>query len=156
MNTKERFNKAVILLTEFIIHRTKNIEFYTQETTTNNYEEFLKIGQPYEISLEGCSDTIYGNQYINVLARVWHDDIHYLHGLDFGFEDEKIVCLLQSRELYYWCIDTSKDKETTQDAMRLAYEDIIGQYEYYMKHGKFVPNQYEYVYARFKKKVENG
>lgn len=156
MNTKERFDKAVALLTEFIIYRTKNIEFYTKETTTNNYEEFVKIGQPYEISLEGCSDTIYGNQYINVLARVWHDDIHYWNKLDFGFKDEQAVCLLQSNELLQWCIDTSKDKEATLDAMQLIYEDIVGQYEYYLKHNAFVPNQYKYVYARFKKKVENG
>lgn len=155
MNTKERFDKAVALLTEFIIHRTKNVEFYTKETTTNNYEEFVKIGQPYEISLEGCSDTIYGNQYINVLARVWHDDIHYWHGLDFSFEGEKKVCGVQEIEILNWSIENQKDRQITLDAMQLIYEDIVGQYEYYMKHNEFVLNQYKYVYARFKRKVES-
>lgn len=155
MNTKERFDKAVALLTEFIIHRTKNVEFYTKETTTNNYEEFVKIGQPYEISLEGCSDTIYGNQYINVLARVWHDDIHYWHGLDFSFEGEKKVCGVQEIEILNWSIENQKDRQITLDAMQLIYEDIVGQYEYYIKHNTFVPNQYKYVYARFKRKVES-
>jgi hypothetical protein len=155
LKTTERFNNAIFLLTKFIIQRTNGIEFTIKETTTNNYEEFIKIGKPYEISLEGCSNTIYGNEYINVLARVWHDDIHYWHRLDFGFEDEYEVCIVQCRTLLLWCIENSKDKQTTLDAMQLIYEDIIGQYEYYIKHNEFVPNQYKYVYNRFKKKTEN-
>ena len=155
MNTQLRFNNAIFLLTEFIIQRTSNIEFTMKETTTNNYKEFVKIEQPYEISLEGCTNTIYGNDYINILGRVWHDDIHYWNKLDFGFEDEQVVCTLQSKEFLQWCIDNFKDRQMTLDGMQLIYEDIVGQYEYYLKHNEFVPNQYKYVYARFKKKVEN-
>lgn len=155
MNTIERFNNAIFLLTEFIIHRTKDIEFTLHETTTNNYEEFVKVGKPYEISLEGSTNTVYGNDCINILGRVWHDDIHYWHKLDFGFEDEKKVCVIQNKELLAWCIDSSKDKQATLDAMQIVYEDIVGQYEYYIKHNEFVPNQYKYVYNRFKRKIEN-
>lgn len=155
METKTRFNKAIMLLTEFIIHRTKFIEFVTKETTTNNYEEFVKIGKPFEISLEGISTSIYGNEYINMLGRVWHDDVHLIYGLDFGFEDEKKVSAMQELELLGWSVDNSKDRTTTMDAMQLIHEDIVGQYEYYLKNKKFVPDQYKYVYARFKKKIEH-
>lgn len=155
MNIIERFNNAIFLLTEFIIYRTKDIEFTIKETTTDNYKEFMKVGKPYEISLEGCTNTIYGNNYINILGRVWHDDIHYWNKLDFGFEDEKKVCVIQNKELLTWCLNSSKDKQETLDAMQIVYEDIVGQYEYYIKHNEFVPNQYKYVYNRFKRKVEN-
>ena len=155
MNTIERFNNAILLLTEFIIQRTSGIEFTIKETTTNNYKEFMRVGKPYEISLEGCNNTIYGNDYINILGRVWHDDIHYWNRLDFGFEDEKKVYGIQSRELLIWSIENFRDKQETIDAMQILYEDIVGQYEYYLKHNEFVPNQYKYVYNRFKRKVQD-
>jgi hypothetical protein len=98
---------------------------------------------------------MYGNEYINTLGRVWHDDVHYWHKLSFEFEDEKKACLVQEKELLAWCMDNFKNSIETLDAMQLIYEDIVGQYEYYLKKKEFVKDQYKYVYNRFKKKVED-
>ena len=151
----DRLENAITLLTEFIVHRTKNIEFKVVETTTNNYEEFKEQSKNgLEISSEGCKNSIYGNAYINILARVWHDDVHLLIEKDFSLEDEIEVCEMQIDELLRWYINTGRsDSQLLLDTVLLIEIDIKRQREYYEKHKEFVENQMKFVKHLFKKEI---
>lgn len=153
MSTIEsKFNQAVRDLTEFVIHRTSGIAFTMSETTTNSFKEFkdetIRNNNVMNISLEGCTNTIYGNEYINVLARVWHDDIHLKHNLNF-MEHESIVAKVQREEVFQF-IRAKYDHIRAYYVGVLIWLDIQEQVRYYKEKGEFVDNQYEFILTKFK------
>ena len=151
-----RFNHAINYIQAFLNQYEGNYKFKLVDKTTNNFNTFknetLKNGYML-VSNQGNDKTIYDHAKYNVIARVWHDNIHLKHNLDFSVHDEKIVGFLQMEE-----IETFLDKRGVctcdiLDVKEILYHDVIGQVSYYETKKQFVNNQRKFVFARF---LNNG
>lgn len=100
------------------------------------------------MSLEGSETSIYGNKYINTLARVWHDLIHIEYNLSFNETDEAIGAKTQKEEVYQY-LKFRIGALRAHYAGTLIWLDIIEQVKYYNETGLFVENQSEFITAKF-------
>jgi len=156
MNTKELFDEAIFILSSFILETTKDTNWYLVDTATNNYTKFMEQGMPFHISREGCKNTIYGNEMVNILSRVWHDRTHFENKFDFTIEGEFLTYNKQQIEIYNaMFIDGIPHRVRVAVTLLLDIE-INEQRQYYEETGRFVENQYEFVYNKFKERIENG
>lgn len=146
------YKQAIIDLTEFIVTNYGVEKFKVAETTTNNFLEFKaeteENGGIITVSKEGCETSIYGNVYINLLARLWHDKLHLKHNKDFSVSDEIFVADAQRDEVYRF-VEGLHGKDRAINASVLIWIDIYEQIVYYEKYKKFVDNQEEFVYGKF-------
>ena len=150
---EERFETAVNALQEFVVNYESSNKFkVVDRETTNDFKKFkdevTKNGFMRITSL-GCDNTIYSKGYYNIIARVWHDDLHLKNDLDFSLEDEKKVCYLQIEEISKYLLKEGFNQCTVEDVKEVLYFDIIGQAKEYEKIQKFVENQKEFVFNRF-------
>lgn len=146
------YEVAVRDLTEFIVAKTKDSKFIMNETTTNNFDKFKEEYNEdgfITVSLEGCNNTIYGNAYVNVLARVWHDEIHLRHNLDFTGQDEIVVAKVQQDEVFQF-IKKKYSNTRAYYASKLIWIDIYEQVIYYKETKQFVEHQETFVLNKFK------
>jgi hypothetical protein len=98
MVTDKQWNQAIEDLTLGIIELTRDIKFKISDKTTNNYNTFL--AEPsLTISREGCYKTIYGNPYVNILARAWHDTLHLVEYLQLLLSF--LLFHVQNRTIFY-------------------------------------------------------
>lgn len=151
-NMQKIYKVAVRDLTEFIVQRTKDSKFVMNETTTNNFLKFKEDSNDNKfitVSLEGCTNTIYGNEYVNVLARVWHDEIHLKYNLDFTEFDEKVVAKVQQEEVFQFIKNKYSDIRAYY-ASKLIWLDIYEQVVYYKETGQFVEHQEAFIFNKFK------
>lgn len=149
---KERFQNAVKAISDFLDNRPTKYYALSFEKTTNNFEIFKKeFEQNGYMTVYGgaCEKSIYESEVTNIFGRVWHDEIHLKHDLDFSLESEKTVAQYQITELELFLANECYSLETILDAKEVLYRDIVGQVEYYYEKGDFVENQKEFVYSRF-------
>ncbi len=156
MNTKELFDKAIFVLSYHIINTTKNEQWQLEGTTTNNYMKFMELGRPFRISMEGNMNTIYGNEMVNILSRVWHDRTHFVNKFDFSVEGEMLTFRMQELELYSEMLNSEIPFKIRKAVSIILDIEINEQRKYFEENNKFVENQYEFVYNKFKERVENG
>jgi len=143
-----RWNKAIDLLIDVVFDITRYIKFEIEDTTTDNYNEFIeeinKDGY-FTISRDGTLSSIYENQAVNIKARVWHDYHHYHSKLSFSYEDELKVLALQLKDIDNYCSTKTIDTQTKEDAKSILSIDIQQQVEYYQTHKCFVNEQRSFV-----------
>jgi len=149
--TNKEWSLAIEWLTKGIIEETKNLKFEVRDKTTNNYKEFVKenILSYIVVSREGSDKTIYGNSYINILARVWHDYIHLKYYKEFTEEDELFVAKIQRGEMFNTLMLLGADRTIAKNASDILFADIYEQVKYYYKHGKFVDDQLNFIKNKF-------
>lgn len=145
-------NQAIYDLSEFIVDRTKTTTFKVSEHTTNSFKAFkaevVANNGIINVSLEGSETSIYGNKYLNTLARVWHDLIHIEYNLSFNEADETVVARIQKEEVY-------QDLKFKVGVLRAYYAstliwlDIMEQVKYYNETGLFVDNQIDFISNKF-------
>ena len=152
-NIQLRFNKAVLIITEFLVKKKGQIPFLIVENATNNYREFFKIGRPFKVSLEGCDNTIYGNQYINLLSRIWHDEVHLNNNYNFSYYGETETCRKQVVEIAKWLSNKDEYLEYILDIVDILEIEIIEQYKHYATTGMYVENQYEFTFNKYKERT---
>lgn len=144
-----RFDRAIMGITEFLANRRNIRPFVIAEKTTNSFKEFKQEVENNNgmmiISSEGCEKTIYGNAYLNILARAWHDEIHLAHNLDFSMKDEFLVSDIQSGQLR----NSTEDVQLGDDMATIIELDIKGQVIYYDRYKEFVDNQLLFVKRLF-------
>jgi hypothetical protein len=82
----------------------------------------------------GASDsTIYGDPSVNHAFRAWHDSLHLKLNAPFTLEGERLVAIEQARLV-------------GSDTMgNILIGEIVGQAEYFAKHGEFPANQVEFM-----------
>lgn len=135
-------------LNDWIIERTKNIEFFIDNSMTNPMDKQETEADVYErlrnyyldnkviISSDNyCEDTIYGYPEINILFRVWHDQVHFENNFDFSLLGESLTAFEQIKEL----------PEDWFYEKLLILAEVIGQAAYYLNTGKFTDQQDLYV-----------
>lgn len=121
-------NQAIYDLSEFIVDRTKNTTFKVSEHTTNSFKAFkaevVANNGIINVSLEGSETSIYGNKYLNTLARVQKEEVYQFLKFRVG--------VLRA---HY--------------ASTLIWLDIMEQVKYYNETGLFVDNQIEFISNKF-------
>lgn len=146
------YNQAITDLTEYVVHITKDEKFEIAEKTTNNFEKFkaetIERNGNILVSSEGCTNTIYGNKFINILARVWHDRVHLEFDKDFSEHDEIKVASVQQLEVKEF-ITGKYNADRGYFAGLLIWLDIYEQVVYYKETGKFAENQAEFIKNKF-------
>lgn len=83
----------------------------------------------------GGSKTIYGTPKINLIARAWHDYIHYANELNYSTLSEIEVGAIQSSML----------PEGWDFEKQLIQADVTGQILYHNKYGGFPEDQRKFV-----------
>lgn len=83
---------------------------------------------------DGAStNTIYGAETVNHAFRAWHDKLHLELNAPFTLEGEKLVAMEQARLI-------------RSDAMgKILIGEIVGQAEYFAKHGEFPTDQVKFM-----------
>lgn len=147
MVTDKQWNQAIEDLTLGIIELTRDIKFKISDKTTNNYNTFL--AEPsLTISREGCYKTIYGNPYVNILARAWHDTLHISKHKSFSLEDELAIAKLQKGTLFNTLVLNGIPTDRAELASIILFIDIYEQALYYDKTKNFVGNQLDFVKSK--------
>lgn len=148
----DSYKLAIRDLTEFITKHYGSECFKVADITTNNFSEFKAETKENDdiitVSLEGCETSIYGNIYINLLARLWHDKLHLKHNKDFSLYDEIYIADMQRDEVYNY-IKIKYNEDRALNASVLIWVDIYEQIVYYETNKKFVDNQEQFVYDKF-------
>lgn len=153
---KERVQQTVQDLSYAIysINQKNPIKFVVKPHTTNSFavmqDQYAKTGV-LEVSSDGCQTSIYGNAFMNILARVFHDRVHLTRNLSFSKNDELQTAKLQRGEVFNECKLLGMSNLRASRAAALLYIDIADQVKYYYKYHQFVENQYEYIMERFKR-----
>jgi len=89
----------------------------------------------------GASDqTIYGDANVNFAMRAWHDALHIELGADFSLAGETRVALKQAELI--------GDAELA----KILMAEVLGQVEYYHRHGQFPIDQHAFVSCYLKNK----
>lgn len=101
------------------------------------YKECLTGAIVLPVYDQACNNTIYLKPEDNVLFRAWHDAIHLEKGLSFKPVDEIQVGLEHCHQLRLIGAPTH--------VINAVYFDVVGQIEFYSKHGQFVVNQRQFV-----------
>jgi len=148
--------RAVKELATFMINRdykftmelmTKEVSKYSRwrEECVNTDKKTMEI-----LADESNNNTIYSllpaGASLNLLARLWHDEYHYIYDLSFSLEDELKVQEMQFKEL--------EDNGLSTGAKLLFVLDMVGQSLGYAVTGKFVDNQLEYVKKLYTSYIE--
>jgi hypothetical protein len=145
------FRQAVSDLKECINEFTKHSKYVVACKTTNNFSKFkadtLEKGY-IVVSREGCANTIYGSEEMNIKARVWHDEIHLATNLNFSKEAELKVSKIQEAFVYAY-VSYHHGEERAEEARRLIGLDIAGQSLYYAKHKEFLDDQFAFIYKTY-------
>lgn len=82
-----------------------------------------------------CSDTIWGTERRNMLARVWHDCVHLELGADFNYPDE---CAVAAHQTY-------QTPGLTLTERGAIWADTFGMLQYEQKNGTFPRQQADFV-----------
>lgn len=91
----------------------------------------------------GASEqTIYGDPTVNHAARAWHDSLHLKLGADFTVIGETRVAIEQCRLI------------GSDQYADILWSEIVGQVEYFEKHGSFPIDQVEFIRNYLKGKVK--
>jgi len=148
--------KAVKELTRFLVNRDYKFTMELMTKEVSNYSKWrrecvnadkmvMKI-----LSDESNNSTIYSllplGASLNLLARLWHDEYHYMYDLSFSLEDELKVQKIQYKEL--------EDNGLSIPARLVFVLDMVGQSLGYAVTGKFVDNQLEYVKTLYTNYIE--
>jgi hypothetical protein len=89
----------------------------------------------------GSENTIYGDPRVNWAFRAWHDELHLKLNAPFTLEGETLVGLEQARLI-------------GGDTLGLVMaSEVVGQVEYFQKHGSFPVDQVAFLDNYLKGKV---
>ena len=91
----------------------------------------------------GSENTIYADREVNWAFRAWHDWCHYNGAHPFTPEGERAVFEMQCSHLLLLFNDCLR----TRHWIKILRAEVIGQQEYFYKHGHYPPDQRVFVDA---------
>lgn len=120
-----------------------SLSYYGTSDAPNNWKALqafkgcLTGGESLPVFNGACDLTIYEQPRDNVTFRAWHDAIHLSLGLSFKPVDEVKVGLEHCRQL--------RLIGAPVHVINAVFFDVVGQVEYYSRHGQFVQDQKQFV-----------
>ena len=135
-----QFNAAVLTICNRILPAGYDVAAVAPET----YEELiahLDAGRRMLVYSGGAEQTIYGDSEVNYAFRAWHDWCHWRGRHDFSLAGERATCAMQGAHL----VALYGESAQTTWRRRILRAEIIGQREYFDRHGEFPDNQRAFV-----------
>lgn len=105
--------------------------------------DFLATGR-IMISTLNSDNSIYGDPWINVCGRAWHDYAHLEANAPFDEEGERKAAILQMVQLRTLFAGRVISYRQYNRFARIIDAEVNGQVAYYMEHGEFPVNGYEF------------
>lgn len=99
----------------------------------------LEVSSVFPVFAGGSADTVYGRPEANHAFRFAHDWAHYLLGLSFTLDHERLVARSHVGSLARY--------GASADAAAVLWADTYGQSLYAERYGRFPTNQLEFVSA---------
>jgi hypothetical protein len=118
--------------------------FAVAEDAPQTYEKLitrLDAGLGMAVYSGGSDRTIFGRPDVNYAFRAWHDWCHWRGHHDFSFKGERAACAMQAKHL----VALFGDGRCTRQWQRILHAEIIGQREYFDRHGAFPEDQHAFV-----------
>jgi hypothetical protein len=137
-----QFNAAILTICSRVLPGGFDVSDEAPET----YEELiahLDAGGRMLVYSGGSERTIYGDPEVNFAFRAWHDWCHWRGRYDFSHEGERAACAMQGDHL----IARYGDSPQTRRWQCILHAEIIGQREYFDRHGAFPEDQRAFVAA---------
>jgi len=134
------FNAAVLTICSRVLPGGFDVADDAPET----YDELiahLDAGARMLVYRGGSERTIYGDPEVNYAFRAWHDWCHWRGRHDFSPEGERAACAMQGDHL----VTVYGESSQTRRWRRILHAEIIGQREYFDRHGVFPDDQRAYV-----------
>jgi len=116
------------------------------DTAPETYEELiahLDAGGRMVVYSGGSQLTIYSDPEVNFAFRAWHDWCHWRGRHDFSHGGERAACAMQGDHL----ITLYGESAQTLRWWRILHAEIIGQRDYFDRHGEFPEDQRAFVAA---------
>jgi len=120
-----------------------NLNYHGTKDAPNNwkalqgFKDCLMTDKSLPVFNGACELTIYEKANDNLTFRAWHDAVHLSYGLSFKPVDESKVGMIQCDQL--------RAIGAPVHVINAVYFDVVGQIEYYSKHGDFVKDQKSFV-----------
>ncbi len=103
-----------------------------KDLAPDTYESLARHSGIMVVWSGGSDNTIYGDARVNHAFRAWHDALHIKLNVGFDLQGETRVALEQARILGGpWA--------------EIIMAEVVGQAEYFAKHGEFPKNQVEFI-----------
>ena len=135
-----QFNAAVLT----ICNRVLPAGYDVADDAPNTYEElinYLDAGRRMLVYSGGAERTIYGDPEVNYAFRAWHDWCHWRGRHDFSLAGENATCAMQGKNL----VALYGESPQTRWWRRILHAEIIGQREYFDRHGNFPYDQRDFI-----------
>ena len=136
------FNAAVLTICNRVLPSGYDVSAAAPET----YEELiahLDAGERMVVYSGGSERTIYGDPEVNFAFRAWHDWCHWRGRHDFSHMGERAACAMQADHV----VTLYGDSPQTRRWRRILQAEIIGQREFFDRHGEFPEDQRAFVAA---------
>ena len=147
-----QYKMGVMMIINFVQHKTKYVYFETSSKTTNDFDKFkakVKEDGFITVSREGCTGTIYRDSEINVRARLWHDLWHLELNAPFDAAGEELVAEAQCQEMTDWLRTQKVTDKSIEAARNILYLDIMAQVEYYERYARFCKYQEIFIMNKY-------
>lgn len=132
---------------EFCLDRARGLRWQAQTQAPDTWEamqaSFTRDGI-LRVWNGGSEKTIFSMPQANFAFRAWHDSVHLAHGLDFSLGGEERVCERQIAEVYRFISDLTMRKGFA----KILEIEIIGQTSEFLRSGRFVDDQREFMEVR--------
>lgn len=128
-------NTAILTLTACIVGPFEVSEY--APATFSALKAHLDAGNRMVVACEGSNQTIFGDPKVNFAFRAWHDWCHWQGGFDFSLDGESSACGMQLSHLH--CCYQTHPK--VQYWSKLLSAEVVGQRQYFERHGCFVRDQ---------------
>ncbi len=136
------FNAAVLIICSRVLPGGYDVS----DTTPETYEELVALldaGRRMVVFSGGSEQTIYGDPEVNFAFRAWHDWCHWRGRHDFSHEGERAACAKQGDHL----VTVYGESSQTRRWRQILRAEIIGQREFFDRHGVFPEDQRAFVEA---------
>jgi hypothetical protein len=139
---RKSLNAAVLT----ICNRVLPGGYDVSDAAPDTYDELiahLDAGGRMLVYAGGSERTIYGDPEVNFAFRAWHDWCHWRGRFDFSHEGERAACAMQGDHL----VTIYGESSQTRRWRCILQAEIIGQREYFDRHGVFPEDQRAFVAA---------
>lgn len=116
------------------------VDYDPYATLAEMRADYDKTGR-IKVSTLHSDNSIYGDPFVNWCGRAWHDYCHLACNAEFDAEGESLAAAHQIQEMYDYIGWTSP---LGHRFARIINAEVNGQVEYYLKHGNFPVNGYEF------------
>ena len=115
------------------------VDYDPYPTLADMRADYDKTGR-IKISTLHSDNSIYGDPFVNWCGRAWHDYCHLAMGAEFDAKGEYAASQLQIQQMR----DAVKEHTQVEWFARIINAEVNGQVEYYLQHGEFPVNGYEF------------